>query len=82
MSMDEIKDEFDIQDQDFKFIERDEWTAEDYAEILSCELENANHHSWTELPHIILSALDKSDISKEQMDSIMRKTAENIYEMI
>lgn len=81
-SIEEIKEEFDIQDQNFKFIDESEWTAENYAEILSNELENANHHGWTELPQVILNALEKSDLSKEKIDSIMKEVVENIYEMI
>lgn len=81
-SIEEIKEEFDIQDQNFKFIDESEWTAENYAEILSNELENANHHSWTELPQVILNTLEKSDLPKEKIDSIMKQVAENIYEMI
>lgn len=37
-SIEEVKEEFDIQDPNFKFIEESEWTAENYTEILS----NAN----------------------------------------
>lgn len=81
-SIEEIKEEFDIQDSNFKFIDRDEWTAENYAEILSNELENANYHSWTELPHTILNALEKSNLQKGKIDSIMKEIAESIYEMI
>lgn len=61
---------------------KDEWTAENYAEILSDKLENANYHSWTELPHTILKALEKSDFSKEKINSVMKEIAEGIYEMI
>lgn len=81
-SIEEIKEEFDIQDPDFKFIESDKWTAENYAEILGDELENANHHRWTELPDTILRALEKSNLSKEKINSVMKEIAEGIYEMI
>lgn len=81
-SIEEIKEEFDIQDPNFKFIESDEWTAENYAEILSNELENANYHRWTELPCTILNALEKSNLSKEKIDSVMKEIAEGIYKMI
>lgn len=81
-SIEEIKEEFDIQDQNFKFIDESEWIAQNYAEILSNELENANYHRWTELPHTILNALKKSNLSKEKIDSVMKEIAEGIYEMI
>ncbi len=81
-SIEEIKKEFDIQDPNFKFIESDEWTAENYVEILGNELENANHHSWTELPDTILRALEKADLSKEKINSAIKEIAEGIYEMI
>lgn len=82
MSIEEVKEENEIEDPNFGFIAQENWTAENYAEILSSELENANYHGWTELPQSILGVLAASNLSEEKMKSIMIGIAKSIYEMI
>lgn len=82
MSIEEVKEENGIEDPDFKFIAREDWAAEDYAEILGNELENANYHGWMELPQNILEVLEKSNLPKDRVKSIMVDIIKSIYEMI
>lgn len=82
MSIEEVKEENEIEDPDFSFIAPENWTAENYAEILSCELENANYHGWMELPQRILGVLTESNLSEEKMKYIMVGIVKSIYEMI
>lgn len=50
-------------------------SAEDYAELWSLDLENANRHSNTEIPIEILNILKKTVKDK----AIIRKTMKSLY---
>lgn len=47
-------------------------SAEDYAELWSSDLENANRHSISEMPNDVLSILKKNIKDKETITKIMK----------
>lgn len=57
-------------------------TSYDIAELLSNELEHANHHNWTELPEKFLESLSALRNDEAQIREIFVKFADLLYEMI
>lgn len=60
----------------------EEWIADDFIEMLICELESANWHNQMFIPLRIINALAKHDIPKDKINKIMEDICEGIYDLI
>lgn len=60
----------------------EEWTSDDFAEILSNEYEDANYHKFTNLPNIILQAIREQDLDTEIDNRLMKRICEALYDEI
>ena len=67
-----VREEFEL-DSDFKFISKEDWSAQDYAEIFGSELEDRNRHSLTSMPSSLLYILDKTSISEDEKKMVMKE---------
>ena len=72
-------------EEDMKNIEvvpYEEWTADDFAQILSDEYKDANYHRFTNLPNIILEAIREQDLDTETDNRLMKRICEALYDEI
>ena len=60
----------------------EKWTADDFAEILANEYEDANYHRFVDVPHIILRAIRAQGLGYDVQDALMRRICERLYEAI
>ena len=60
----------------------EEWTAEDFMEILSGEYENANYHRFVNVPQIILNAIKERGYTETEENALMKLICEAMYEEI
>ena len=68
--------------KDIKVIPYEKWTADDFAEILANEYEDANYHHFVDVPHIILRAIRVQGLGYDVQDALMRRICERLYEAI
>ena len=68
--------------KDIKVIPYEKWTADDFAEILANEYEDANYHRFVDVPHIILRAIRAQGLGLDVQDALMRRICERLYEAI
>lgn len=68
--------------QKIKIIPYEEWTANDFAQILSNEYEDANYHNFVEVPYEILRAIRETQTSFDLDDKLMRNICERLYDLI
>lgn len=68
--------------KDIKVIPYEKWTADDFAEILANEYEDANYHRFVGVPHIILRAIKAQGLGYDVQDALMRRICEKLYEEI
>ena len=68
--------------KDIKVIPYEKWTADDFAEILANEYEDANYHNFVDVPHIILRAIRAQGLGYDVQDALMRRICERLYEEI
>lgn len=62
-----------------EIVSDDKWSAETWAEIIGCELEDKNKHSQTHIPYALLSILNtETTLSETDKIKILRKFAETI----
>lgn len=60
-------------------ISYENWSAEDISEIFGNELEDRNHHWLTDMPQLLLDALNKTELPTRQHHAqIMRLFMENM----
>ena len=79
----EITKELDWGYNDYiRFVPQCDWTASDWAQICANELENANRHSFVNLPYNLLCSLHNHEYSKEACTEIMRLLAFEIWDSI
>ena len=81
-SLDEYIECTEAEIKDITVIPYEEWQANDFAEILSKELETANYHSFVELPYIIFQAIREQRLEFKFEDILMKNICESIYETI
>lgn len=67
-----IREENDLE-LDFEFISKEDWTAENYAEIFGNELEDRNRHSITGMPTSLLYILNKTSLNENEKSFIMKE---------
>lgn len=67
---------------DIEVVPYEEWTAKDFAVILSNEYENANYHRMTNVPDIILNIIKERKYDNTEEDVVMRKICEALYDNI
>lgn len=68
--------------KDIQVIPYEKWTADDFAEILANEYEDANYHRFVGVPHIILRAIKAQGLGYDVQDDLMRRICEKLYEEI
>lgn len=68
--------------KDIEVIPYEKWTADDFAEILANEYEDANYHNFVDLPKIILYAIRAQGLGLDVQDALMRRICERLYEVI
>lgn len=76
-SLAKIIEENDL-DENYKFVPREDWTAEDYAEIFGNELEDRNRHAFVEMPNWLLEICNQILLSDKQKAALMKAFAEKV----
>ena len=70
-------------EEDMKNIEvvpYEEWTSDDFAEILGNEYEDANYHRFVRVPNIILQAIREQFLDEKIENCLMKRICEALYE--
>lgn len=80
----DVSDEYDEEElKNIRVIPYEEWTANDFAQILSNEYEDANYHSFVDAPYEILKAVRAQDFCSFDLENdLMRSICEKLYELI
>lgn len=79
----DASDEYNEEEmQNIKVIPYEEWTANDFAQILSNEYEDANYHNFVEAPYEILRAIRETQTSLDLEDKLMKNICERLYDLM
>jgi hypothetical protein len=79
----DLSDEYT--DEEIKLIDvvpYEKWTADDFADILANEYEDANYHHFVDIPYIILDAIRAQGLGYDVQDNLMRQICEDLYKAI
>lgn len=66
----------------YRFVPQDEWTAEDWVRVCEYELENANRHSFVNLPYNFLASLLNNEYAPSMCAEIMRLFAMDLWDAL
>ena len=66
----------------YKFLKEDDMSAQDFVTILGNELEDANYHSFTNVPENLLTILQKADIEEDKCRVVMKEFSEMLWKEI
>lgn len=65
-----------------RVIPYEEWRANDFAQILGDEYENANYHRFVSVPNVILRAIREQNLGWKTEDCLMKRICEALYDEI
>ena len=68
--------------KDIEVIPYEKWQANDFAEILGNEYEDANYHRFVHIPNIILNAIREQSLGWKIEDCLMKRICEALYNEI